>query len=164
LAAESTRAGGAFKENPNSEPQGVAGSNSTFATTNTSGATRLDPASDAEARMAQDDWAEEKILSSGFSPSGTSGARKSGEEQSRAAGQHQHKAKPKGFNLQEGGFESDDQKNASFTSEIGSKDDPGRAAETTFETRNAAAGLSSPTQKKISDDTPYRNLASETSA
>lgn len=177
LAAESTRAGGAFKENRNSEPQGVAGSNSTFTTTNTSGATRLDPASDAEARMAQNDWAEQKKLSSGFSPSDSSGAtggagtRNSRETDKSRSGDDQSQGRPlgradrpKGANLHEGGFESDDLKNASFTAEIGSEDDPGRVAENTFETRNAAAGLVSPTQKKISGDTPYSNLSNETSA
>ncbi|OWO97702.1 hypothetical protein B2J93_2462 [Marssonina coronariae] len=35
-------------------------SNSKFANENTSGATRLDPASEAEARMAEEHWAEEE--------------------------------------------------------------------------------------------------------
>ena len=65
LAAESTRDGGGFSENRNSEPQGVAGANSTFANANTSGARRLDPASDAEARLAQEDWEEERRLGAG---------------------------------------------------------------------------------------------------
>jgi len=47
LAAES----GAFQRaNPNSNPTGVSGGSSTYANTDTSGATRLDPARDASAR------------------------------------------------------------------------------------------------------------------
>jgi len=64
LAAESKRGGGAFSSNPNSEPIGVEGSKSTLANTDTSGATVLDPAADAEARMAQNEWDEEKRLGS----------------------------------------------------------------------------------------------------
>ena len=37
--------------------------------------------------------------------------------------------KPHGKNITEGGFDSDDKNNASFTSEIGSENDPGRKAE-----------------------------------
>lgn len=37
--------------------------------------------------------------------------------------------KPKGKNITEGGFDEGDDKNVSFTSEIGSEDDPGRLAE-----------------------------------
>ena len=36
--------------------------------------------------------------------------------------------KPHGTNINEGGFDADDAKNASFNSDIGSKDDPGRDA------------------------------------
>ncbi|KAI9830854.1 MAG: hypothetical protein M1826_004283 [Phylliscum demangeonii] len=42
-------------------------------------------------------------------------------------------AKPKGANLIEGGFDSDDTKNASFNSEIGTENDPGRLAELKFQ-------------------------------
>jgi hypothetical protein len=41
--------------------------------------------------------------------------------------------KPKGKNLTEGGFDSDTTRNASFASEIGSNEDPGREAELRFE-------------------------------
>jgi len=172
LAAESTRAGGVFGQNTNSEPQGVAGSNSTFTTTNTSGATRLDPASDAETRMAQTDWEEERRLSSGFSASdapgraaiNTQSSRETDESREGAAKNHGWGERPKGRNLHEGGFESDDRINASFNSDIGSKNDPGRRAEDTFEARNAGGGVGPPRQRKISGDTPYGNLDNETSA
>ncbi|OAX81532.1 hypothetical protein ACJ72_04124 [Emergomyces africanus] len=47
--------------------------------------------------------------------------------------------KPKGANLTEGGFDDNDdqQPNVSFTSEIGSADDPGRVAERLYQSRNA---------------------------
>jgi hypothetical protein len=50
LAAESTRQGGGFSENRGAEPLGVKGSSSTFANTDTSGATVLAPARDAKER------------------------------------------------------------------------------------------------------------------
>jgi hypothetical protein len=50
LAAESTRQGGGFSENRGAEPLGVKGSSSTFANTDTSGATILAPARDAKER------------------------------------------------------------------------------------------------------------------
>jgi len=55
LAAESTRSGGAFSENRNSEPSGVKGANSTYANTDTSGATTLPPADSAASRDDQSD-------------------------------------------------------------------------------------------------------------
>ncbi|PGH00977.1 hypothetical protein GX51_05526 [Blastomyces parvus] len=52
--------------------------------------------------------------------------------------QSPYSMKPKGVNLTEGGFDEDDQDhNASFTSEIGSENDPGRLAELRYESRNA---------------------------
>jgi len=52
LAGESVRQGGAFSQNPNSEPLGVSGSNSTFNNTDTSGATTLRSAAQAGDRDA----------------------------------------------------------------------------------------------------------------
>ena len=45
-------------------------------------------------------------------------------------------SKPKGKNITEGGFDFDKAENASWTSEIGSQDDPGRRSEINFEARN----------------------------
>ena len=50
LAAESARSGGAFGENRDSNPLSVPGSKSTFANTDTSGATTLPPGRDARDR------------------------------------------------------------------------------------------------------------------
>ncbi|KAL1862286.1 hypothetical protein Plec18170_001111 [Paecilomyces lecythidis] len=47
--------------------------------------------------------------------------------------------KPKGNNLKEGGF--DDSKNASWSTDIGSKNDPGRLAENTFERYSKESGV-----------------------
>lgn len=49
-------------------------------------------------------------------------------------------AKPKGKNLHEGGFDEGDDKNASFNSDIGTEDDPGRAAENKFSREVAESG------------------------
>ena len=46
--------------------------------------------------------------------------------------------KPKGSGLTEGGFDSNPENNASFTSDIGTEDDPGRAAELKFAKQNTA--------------------------
>lgn len=54
LAAESIRAGGEFGENENAEPLGVKGGNSTFNTTDTSGATTLRSAPDAPTRQKEE--------------------------------------------------------------------------------------------------------------
>ncbi|KAL6715570.1 hypothetical protein ACLMJK_006531 [Lecanora helva] len=56
--------------------------------------------------------------------------------------------KPKGKNITEGGFEQGDEQNASFNSEIGSKDDPGRRAENDFQRMTqSASGSTAPRQK-----------------
>lgn len=181
LAAESTREGGGFSENRNSEPQGVEGGNSTFANANTSGATRLDPASDAEARLAQGDWEEERKLGAAATsyPSAAGGQSKGlaventegSYETDSAAGtapsyvnsQFQDQAGPKGKNLTEGGFESNDSKNASFNNEIGTKNDPGRLAEEKMQRANAdAAGdAAMPRQKGMSGDNEYDALGGD---
>lgn len=55
--------------------------------------------------------------------------------------------KPHGKNLTEGGFDAEGAPNASFTTDIGSKDDPGRAAEDKFELQNeSVAGGTGPRQ------------------
>ena len=58
LAAESVREGGGFADNPNSAPSGVPGAKSTLANTDTSAATTLDAAPDANAREAREAWDE----------------------------------------------------------------------------------------------------------
>lgn len=145
----------------------------TFANTNTSGATRLDPASDAEARLAESDWAEEKKLgdasSTSYSGPQTSSQTPSGNggtAPSYITSQNLADGKPKGKNLT-GGFDSSDGKNASFNSEIGGKNDPGRLAEQKFERENAQAGNNAgfPRDRRVEKGTGvYDALGGDTSA
>lgn len=74
--------------------------------------------------------------------------------------------KPKGKNLQEGGFDDEDP-NASGTAEIGSENDPGRLAEQKFLRRDAEAAAdagSGPRRKVVTDDGRYDALPSEEQA
>ncbi|KAK2746465.1 hypothetical protein FQN57_003091 [Myotisia sp. PD_48] len=141
LAAESVRDGGIFSENRDSQPLGVKGGNSTLATTDTSAARMVPPTLDAEARRAEAEWGSERLPKlnhlSGNEPTGTtahsnvegrSNTNKSADP-NPAASTGTGVSKPKGKNLTEGGFDDDPANNASFTSEIGSKDDPSRQAE-----------------------------------
>jgi hypothetical protein len=165
----------------------VAGANSTFANANTSGAHRLDPASDAEARLAQEDWEEERKLgagansypaaaggqSKGLAVENTEGSHQTGGATSAAGtapsyvnSQFQDQAGPHGKNLTEGGFESNDSKNASFNQEIGTKNDPGRLAEEKIFRANAdtAGDASMPKQKGVTGDNEYDALGGDTPA
>jgi len=187
LAAESTREGGGFSENRNSEPQDVKGVNSTFANANTSGATRLDPASDAEARLVQEDWEEERKLgatstsyptasggqSKGLAVENTQGSYQTGGASSAAEtapsyvnAQFKDQSGPHGKNLTEGGFESNDSKNASFNNEIGTKNDPGRLAEEKMQRANAdvAGDAAMPRQQGITGDNEYDALGGDAPA
>lgn len=49
--------------------------------------------------------------------------------------------KPKGNNISEGGFDSDDRKNASWNTDIGTNDDPGRVAENKYQRSAVESGL-----------------------
>jgi len=153
LAAESTRAGGDFSRNRGSEPLGVAGANSTFANTNTSGADTLKPAPNSQSRKAATEDSNDSY------PPATGGQSKStaiidttGSPETGAATSHAGVAPtylnsqyvdthgPKGKDLKEGGFDEGDDKNASFTSDIGDENDPGRLAESKFAEENAEMG------------------------
>lgn len=118
--------------------------------------------------MAQNDWAEERKLSAAASSIDAQG-RESGEAMGTASPSQQRKHHgrvqgPKGANLQEGGFDSDDRKNASFTADIGTENDPGRAAEQTIQTLNADGSAGIPRQRNLSGETPYKSLDNETAA
>ena len=65
--------------------------------------------------------------------------------------------------MQAGGLPSDDAKNVSFNSEIGSGQDPGRAAISQFQHSNAHSANESarPHQKGIDTHTIYENLESD---
>lgn len=161
LAADSTRSGGGFSENRDSQPLGVSGSHSTLANEDTQSATRLGPAPDAEARKARDDWSDQP--SGGYQhqqqqqqqyPSTTSRIAPAGSQ------------KPKGKNLTEGGFDDSTSKNASFNSDIGTKQDPARLAENRLQHEMAevdATAAKGPKDKpEKGDNQPYSALTEET--
>jgi len=176
LAAESSNAGGAFRENRDSEPLGVSGSNSTLANEDTSAARRIDPVPAAKDRpdspVSYPDAAGGQAK--GLAVTNTEGSYETGGATSSAGTAPSYvnsqyivdEKGPKGKNLSEGGFDSDDSKNASFNSDIGGKDDPGRLAENTFSQQNAGFSNSAgvPLQKGDVGDNTYDALGSDTSA
>jgi len=137
--------------------------------------------------MAEEDWAEEKKLgatatsypgaaggqSKGLAVEDTRGSYQTGGSTSNAGtapsyvdSQFVDVSGPKGRNLTEGGFESNDRNNASFNSEIGSRKDPGRLAEAKFEKSNADGAFDAGTmrQQGTTGDTPYDALDRNTEA
>jgi hypothetical protein len=153
LAAESTRAGGDFSKNRGCEPLGVAGANSTFANTNTSGADTLEPAPSSQSRKAATDDTNDSYPSAiggqsrSTATTDTTGSCETGGTISHAGvaptyvnSQYVDTHGPKGKDLKEGGFDEGDDKNASFTSDIGDENDPGRLAELKFAKENAEMG------------------------
>ncbi|KAJ5247461.1 hypothetical protein N7468_002444 [Penicillium chermesinum] len=178
LAAESVRQGGAFSQNRGAEPLGVSGSKSTLNNTDTSAATTLPSAPGGvredlgrqekypDALGGQGDFPGAHLPESGYTggPSaakqdlGITGGRNSG--QTSASGSNQYSSDNRG--VQEGGF-SGDYQNASFTSEIGSEQDPGRAAEQKFQRTNFESGpdVGGPRQKGVDNQNPYGNLADQ---
>ena len=137
------KSGGFASDNPHAAAslQPSAGSNAN--NVDTSNATRLAPAVDAEAREAQEEWSETSQLnaSRGLRDSeietgnheNVIGGYAGAADLARAPGEF----KPKGKNITEGGFDSS-APNASFNNtEIGSKKDPGRVAEAKFQRENA---------------------------
>lgn len=154
----------------------VEGSHSTFANTNTSAATQLPAAPDAEARLAEAEWGNDRPTA----PQSTSSGGNAGSD-SHAAPSYvapvlgkTQAMKPKGKNLTEGGFDNDPAHNASFTSGIASKNDPGRGAELQFEAQNSqnpisaagavhgGVGIAGETERK--SEQPYGALGSEQEA
>ncbi|RDW89894.1 uncharacterized protein DSM5745_01669 [Aspergillus mulundensis] len=87
---------------------------------------------------------------SGYQTRSATAAQKKQDYSSAAAGQG-------------GEFPSDPKYNASFNSEIGSKDDPGRLAEQKFQRREAetVAAAAAPAQKGTGDQTWYQPLSSD---
>ncbi|KAL8637000.1 MAG: hypothetical protein Q9226_009173 [Calogaya cf. arnoldii] len=246
LAAESTRSGGAFSSNRNSEPLDQSGSSSTFNNTDTSGARVLDAAPDAAEREAKEAWSEvpdeargvagqkypegagnvefsghhnldgysggssdakREMGESGYAPSGIRGGaapagsgrgedfddddsyKPSGIRGGAAPGSDDsgkdtssskaddapgyvasvqsdpaQTGKPHGKNIKEGGSEFDEAENTSFSSEIGSKEDPGRAAEEQFQTttQTSAGGKGQP-QSELSKDGQFDVLETDQS-
>ena len=71
--------------------------------------------------------------------------------------------KPKGKNITEGGFDDDPKNNASFNSEIGSENDPGRKAEVDLQkVTQSASGATGPRQAPgKSDESQYDILETD---
>lgn len=125
--------------------------------------------------------AKEEVGGSGYTPSGMrGGAAPAGSEDDSSAGNTESNAdaapgyvgsvkseaaqtgKPHGKNITEGGFDSDDSKNASFNAEIGSEDDPGRAAREQFQTTAVgSAGGKGARQGEITNDGQYDALETD---
>lgn len=150
-------------DNRNGAALGVSGSNSTFANTSTANADTLPAAPDASSRLSDADRAgttyttQDKATAvtdtSGSATtagaSSAAGVAPSYVSAPRAAAAAEG---PKGKNLTEGGFESDDSKNASWSTDVGGSGDPGRAAEQRFAKEaavrdGAANGLPAQTAK-----------------
>ncbi|KAI9845358.1 MAG: hypothetical protein M1838_001782 [Thelocarpon superellum] len=183
LAAESTRAGGGFAENAGAEPSGVPSKSSTASNTDTSNATALPPAPDAERRgdaaerpapqLPQDDVAPKHAEAVDGQAYGD-GHQSNGKHVPLAPSyvtldvtNPAKSLKVKGTNLTEGGFDSDDSKNASFNADIGSENDPGRLAEQKFQrasAENTSDAAGGPRQKNVSGGMPYEALSSEQQA
>ena len=126
--------------------------------------------------MAQNGWAEERKLSEvvlKYAAPGDSDmiskSSKKTSESTNDAGRHETNPydrfrKPKGTNLQEGGFDSDERNNASFHSDIGTENDPSREAEYKFEMLNADGDVGVPRQRRISGGARYNTLDNEAAA
>jgi len=180
LAAESLRDGGEFADG-HAGISGQKSEGSTASNTDTSGASTLDAAPDAEARMATEEWNESAQMKAGSGLGKDAGVgptyntpsseAKGFDNESSSAGvapyamtHHENLSdlKPKGKNLEEGGFD-DNAPNASFKYDIGSKNDPGLAAEQKFARQNArsAGEAGGPRDSEISGDGGYDALKDE---
>jgi hypothetical protein len=151
LAAQSIREGGSFAANSDARgPMDQPSYSTNTNTTDTSNAVRLEPAVDAEARQASEEWNESAQLNATLSGKGPTYNTASGGSDSgvtSAAGNVE--PKPKGQNLQEGGFDPN-APNASFNTDIGSKNDPGRAALDRIDV--PVAGGAGPRQSNLTND------------
>jgi hypothetical protein len=113
--------------------------------------------------LATEEWNEASQLNAGRSL----GAHESGRgpvDHVRPKKNQLPLSQPKGENLKEGGFDSD-APNASFSTDIGSKKDPGRVALNDIEASNTPyAGGTGPQQTKITNDGQFDSLGGDTSA
>ncbi|KAF2169872.1 hypothetical protein M409DRAFT_20286 [Zasmidium cellare ATCC 36951] len=165
LAGESIQQGGSFAAN--SDARGPIGQPSYSTTTNTtdvSNATRLDPAPDAEARLASSEWSEAEQLNAGSKLGKESGVGPTYNASVSSSTNQGDNFAPKGKNLQEGGFDSS-APNASFNSDVGGKKDPGRVALGQFEQENVpVAGGAGPRQSQIDGESSFDKLGGDASA
>ena len=161
LAAESIEEGGSFAAN--SDSRGPMAQPSYSTTTNTadiSSATRLEPAPDAEARQASEEWSESAQLNAGQELGKDAGVGPTFNTPSGGVSDATNQ-QPKGKNITEGGFDAD-APNASYNTDIGGKDDPGRVALEGFEAENTPfAGGAGPREGQVSNDGQYDVLKDE---
>ncbi|CAI7614064.1 unnamed protein product [Penicillium glandicola] len=180
LAAESIRQGGGFSGNRGAEAMGVSGNQSTVKNVNTSASIKLPSAPFGALR--QDRHEEQKypecVVGQGNFPgthldntgySGGSTAAK--KEMGIKAGEYSTASSSGGgsqsneviSNIEKGGFPPDDAENASFKSELGSGQDPGRDAIRQFQHSNAHSANESARahQKDMDTHTPYEHLQSD---
>ena len=169
LAGESILEGGSFGANADARgPMDQKAAGLTANTTDTSGATRLDPAVDAEARAASEEWSESASLSAGrnLSSETTTGTATShlvsgadiadttNQASTGAAIPPSVAGGPKGKNVTEGGFDGNERE-AKFDVEPGSKEDVGRHA---FQPDVGVAGGEGPRQGQVSGDGQFDGL------
>ncbi|KAB8073187.1 hypothetical protein BDV29DRAFT_176025 [Aspergillus leporis] len=183
LAAESANKGGTYSQNRGAQPLGVSGSKSTLNTKDTSAASELPPAPTGAARenarqgtqqgtrqsarlqqQQQSTFQNQQRGTANASGSGYTSKHNAGAAPSYVkdvVGDFGNK-KPHGKNLQEGGF--DDTNNASFNTEIGSENDPGRLAERGSQqkqTESGPTGTSAGREKGVNDQQYYQHLQSD---
>ncbi|KAI9708196.1 MAG: hypothetical protein M1820_004150 [Bogoriella megaspora] len=180
LAAESLSRGGAYaSNNPNAAAMSQPSYSTTTNTTDTSNATTLPPAADAEARDAQQGWREETQINAGRSlgkeagvgptyntPGGDSSTSSSGGglTDRETGGAISGMSKPHGKNVTEGGFDFDSAPNASFNNEIGGKNDPGRLGENKALRETAEAGgvaATGPRQRTVGGENIYDTVGED---
>ncbi|PYI21609.1 hypothetical protein BO99DRAFT_410832 [Aspergillus violaceofuscus CBS 115571] len=185
LAAESATKGGAFAQNRGAQPMGVSGQNSTVTNTDTSNARKIEPASQQPQPQSQQPNTD-KIHPHQHQPRHNVGQQQQQQQQQQqkhqqapasgsgyqggVAPSYVHdvldnlgNTKPKGTNLQEGDI-PDDAPNASYTTDIGSENDPGRLAQGGFQLRSAEsgpAGTPAGRQKGVDDQQPFQALQSD---
>ncbi|CAO2651961.1 Nn.00g002440.m01.CDS01 [Neocucurbitaria sp. VM-36] len=190
LAADSINDGGSFGEgNPKAAASKQPSSSTTTNITDTSNATKLDPAVDAQAREAQEGWSEEKTISSGKGLGKESGV---GPTYNSVGSGVNSAGDARGVSTGSGGFEdvqgnvaptgayagqdldsgvykpkgknvTEDQElkgNTKF-GEIGTDQDPARVAELDFAKRDAASGAVSNRDLAQGGDSKFSALKDE---
>ncbi|KAG9942996.1 hypothetical protein KCU85_g8957, partial [Aureobasidium melanogenum] len=169
LAGESLKSGGTFGEGSHAAASSQPSSSTTTNNTDTSGATTLHAAADAEARQALEGWNEEAQLNAARGLSGNNSGAPPAPTSSYLAGSTANASgttgqAPHGKNISEGGFDSN-APNASFNNDIGGKNDPGRSALNDMQ-RNAqqsAGDAALPKQQGVSNDGQF-DVLKDTSA
>lgn len=177
LAGESLKQGGSFGAGSGAAASAQPSRSTNTNNTDTSGATVLQPAPDAQARQTSEGFDATAQLNAGMSSSSSDEAGGKAYNTTTGSGANAGAApsyvtaagdssKPAGDNISEGGFDSS-APNASFRTDIGEKNDPGRAAIEGFQYSNAQAGGDAgagPRQDVAVGDGQFGALGGDTSA